>query len=234
MRIGIVVPTFAARAEPAVALAQEAEEKGLHGAFCFDHLWPMGAPGKPAIDPFAFLGRLSAETTTLSLGTLVARVGLVADEVLIGEFRTLGALTGGRVVAALGTGDSLSAEENLAYGLGFAPGSQRRASLERVASALLAARLEVWIGAGGDTTNAVARKVGATLNLFDVDLGTLARHAGGGPVCWAGTLPKRTHAAAELLGSLDSAGATWAVVASRNAVDAIVEAAAAAGIALAK
>jgi hypothetical protein len=233
LQIGVVVPTFASRAEPAVEVAKEAEKKGLHGAFCFDHLWPLGDPGKPAIAPFPVLGRLSAETRTLRLGTLVARIGLVPDDVLIGEFRTLAGVAGGRVVAALGTGDRLSAEENLAYGLEFSPTERRLAALGRVASVLIGEEIEVWIGSGEERTNAVARETGATLNLFDVDAEVVRRHAGMGPVSWAGPLPKRPKAAAATLRRLAGAGATWAVVSSRNPIDRIVEAAADAEIDLA-
>ncbi len=225
-----MLPTFDSSVERSLAVAKEAEEKGLHGAFCYDHLWPMGAPGKPAIEPFPLLGRLSAETTTLRLGTLVARIGLVADEVLIGEFRTLAALSAGRVVAALGTGDSLSAEENLAYGLEFASAPRRRAALERVATALLAEGIEVWVGAGGPPTNAIARRTGATLNLFDVAAEAVAAEVNKGAVSWSGPLPKRLSGATRLLQTLSAAGATWAVVASTNPIDAIVEAATTAGL----
>lgn len=232
MRIGVVVPTFGPRFEPVLSTAKDAEARGIHGVFCFDHLWPMGAPGKPAIEPFPVLGRLSAETTTLRLGTLVARIGLVPDEVLVGEFRTLAALSGGRSVAALGTGDSLSAEENLAYGIEFAPVTRRRAALKRVASALVGEGIEVWIGAGGDATNAIARDAGATLNVFNVPVDTVAMLAKEGPVSWAGPLPKRRSSAVELLRTLAAAGATWAVVASTTPIDAIVEATTRAGVLL--
>jgi hypothetical protein len=230
LRIGVVLPTFDRSAERALAVAKEAEQKGLQGAFCYDHLWPMGAPGKPAIAPFPLLGRLSSETTTLRLGTLVARIGLVADDVLVGEFRTLAALSGGRVIAALGTGDSLSAEENLAYGLEFAPAARRRAALGRVTTALLGDGIEVWVGAGGPATNAVARRCGATLNLFDVSAELVATEAEQGAVCWAGPLPKRLSQAVGVLRSLASAGATWAVVASSSPIDVVVEAATTAGV----
>lgn len=225
-----MLPTFAPSIDRALAIAKEAEEKGLHGAFCYNHLWPMGAAGKPAIEPFPLLGRLSAETTALRLGTLVARIGLVADEVLVGEFRTLAALSAGRVVAALGTGDSLSAEENLSYGLQFASAVRRRRALERVASALLDEGIEVWVGAGGPPTNAIARRTGATLNLFDVAAEAVAAEARRGPVSWAGPLPKRLPGAVALMRGLAAAGATWAVVASSNPVDFIGEAAGAAGV----
>ncbi|MGA8296472.1 MAG: LLM class flavin-dependent oxidoreductase [Acidimicrobiales bacterium] len=232
MRIGVILPTFARRIEPALARAHEAEARGIHGVFCYDHLWPMGAPGKPALAPFPFLGRLSAETTALRLGTLVARVGLVPDHVLVGEFRTLAALSGNRVVAALGTGDRMSAQENLAYGIGFTPPAHRRASLEKVARALVGEGIEVWIGAGAKPTDAIAWTSGATLNAFDAEVATIADHARRGPVSWAGSLPRGATEATALLRALSSAGATWAVVGSNNPIKEIASAAASAGVRL--
>ena len=60
-----------------------------------------------------------------TLGTLVARVGLVPDAVLVHSLVTLHRMTGGRFIAALGTGDSLNREENEAYGVPFAPVADR-------------------------------------------------------------------------------------------------------------
>lgn len=193
----------------------------------------MGDPGKPAISPFPLLGLLSVATRSLVLGTLVARIGLVTDDVLVGEFRTLSALSGKRVIAALGTGDRQSAEENLAYGVGFPSSAERRAALGAAAAALSAENMEVWIGAGGERTNAIARELGVTLNLYDAALSAVDTEARFGKVSWAGALPRERASAAVLLRSLESAGATWAVVASTNPVQEIAAAARSAGIALA-
>ena len=94
MRIGAILPSFEATPERSLEAARLAEERGIHGVFAYDHLWPMGEPRKPAIAPFPLLSRIAAELERIVVGTLVARVGLVPDDVLIGEFRTLAAVTG--------------------------------------------------------------------------------------------------------------------------------------------
>ena len=199
MRIGVLLPTFEKTVTPALNCARQAEDNGIHGVFCYDHLWPIGAPGKPAIAPFPLLGRLAAETKRVQIGTLVARIGLLADELLIGAFRTLSDVSERRVIAGLGTGDSLSAEENFAYGVGFAEPAARRSSLRTVAGALRGEQVEVWIGAGGEKTNLIARETGSTLNLFDTAVEEVAAGARLGPVSWGGPLPKRPSAAASRL-----------------------------------
>ncbi|HXW39036.1 MAG TPA: LLM class flavin-dependent oxidoreductase, partial [Acidimicrobiales bacterium] len=145
-RVGVMVPTFRESPSEAIALALEAERLGIDGVFVYDHLWPMGRPDRPALAPFPVLGAIAARTTTLHLGALVARVGVVPDELLVAEFMALARLAPGRVIAALGTGDHLSFNENRAYGLTIGPASVRRESVRSCASSLHAAGLEVWIG----------------------------------------------------------------------------------------
>ncbi len=114
-------------------MARRADELGIDGVFCYDHLWPMGQPDRPALAPFPVLGAVAATTARVAVGTLVARIGLVPEGVLESEFEALAAIAPGRVVAALGTGDRLSAEENRAYGIDFAPAGERRDALRRCA-----------------------------------------------------------------------------------------------------
>ena len=123
-------------------------------------------------------------------GPLVARIGLVADDVLVAQCRALRLVAGGRVVVALGTGDQLSREENLAYGVGVAAPDERRASLRAVAATLHGERSEVWIGDGAAATREVAADVGCTLNLWDRSPAEeVAGAPGGSAVSWAG--PRR-------------------------------------------
>jgi hypothetical protein len=68
----------------------------------------------------------------------------------------------------------------------------------------------VWIGAGSEETNALARELGATLNLWGAAPGQVAEAAARGPVSWAG--PLGAYPAARL-GELAEAGAAWAVAA---------------------
>ena len=226
MRLGIILPSFAPLAKPSIERAREAEGEGIHGVFAYHHLWPMGFPGQPAIEPFVLLGCVANETSELILGTLVARIGLVPDTVLIGEFRTLSAVSGGRMIAGIGTGDHLSANENRSYGIAFARAEERRNALRQVAATLRGDGIEVWIGGGAPATNAIARETGSTLNLFDRPPEAVAASAPFCPVSWAGPLPPRESSATELVRAVAESGATWLVVSSfSTAVSAVTSAA---------
>ena len=146
----------------------------------------------------------------------MGRVGLVEGPVLLAQCRALRLLAGSRAILALGTGDRLSKEENLAYGVPFAAPDARREALAALATTLVGEGGDVWIGDGSTATRAIAPAVGATLNLWDAAPDEVAAAAAGSPVSWAGPAPLREGrldeaATIELLGGLARAGATWAV-----------------------
>jgi hypothetical protein len=224
MRLGVLLPTFRATPCDALAAADAAVRHGLDGVFAYDHVWPMGSPERPALAPFEVLAAVAHRHEALVVGPLVARVGLVADEVLLGQCRALGVAAGGRVVIAVGTGDRLSSEENLAYGIGVAPPEARRASLRAVASALHDEGVEVWIGDGAPKTRAIATALGCTLNLWDATPAAVAAAASEQTVSWAGPPPQRDGAVDEgalaaLLVDLEAAGSSWAVLAPQVPID---------------
>ena len=225
VRIGVTLPTFR---EDAVAVdgARRAEALGLDGVFVFDHLWPMGQPERPALAAFPVLGALAVATGRVALGPLVARIGLVPDEVMIGRFRALEVLAPGRVIAGLGTGDTKSAPENAAYGVPVdAPGARRR-SLAECAGTLVGEGVPVWIGGGAPATVAVAAAVGAAVNLWDAAPEALTAEAGRTEVTWGGPVPADADGIVARLAPLVAAGATWVVCAWPRSVEAVAEAAA--------
>ncbi len=140
IKVGVVLPSFRPTADDALDVARQADDAGIDGVFCYDHLWPMGRPDRPALAPFPLLAAVASRTTRLAVGPLVARVGIVPERVLVAELAALAALAPGRVVAALGTGDRLSAAENEAYGLPFPPAADRREELRRCVRALTPSR----------------------------------------------------------------------------------------------
>ena len=80
MRTGVVLPTFRQTPDQAFAAADEAVAGGVDGVFCYDHIWPMSQPERPALAPFPVLGALTARLAPNDdgrggpfLGTLVAR-----------------------------------------------------------------------------------------------------------------------------------------------------------------
>ena len=83
LRIGVTLPTFTAEARAALLSAAVAEGGGLDGVFAFDHLWPIGRPGRPALWCFGVLAAVAASTRRIALGPLVARVHLLNDDDLV-------------------------------------------------------------------------------------------------------------------------------------------------------
>ncbi|MHB1774429.1 MAG: LLM class flavin-dependent oxidoreductase [Acidimicrobiales bacterium] len=218
MRTGVVLPTFRHAVDETLAVVEAAEAAGVDGVFCYDHLWPLGEPERPAIAPFPLLGAVAARTERLWLGPLVARVGLVPDEVLLAEFEALAALAPGRVIAALGTGDRLSAPENEAFGVPFTPAADRRDALAHCVRALRRRGLPVWVGGGARRTVAIAEAEGAAVNLWGVTPDAVALQAEHSEVTWGGPTPAAgagsagaEGALAALVPELAEAGATWAV-----------------------
>lgn len=212
MRTGVILPTFRASADEARSVAARAEALGVGGVFCYDHLWPMARPDRPALAPFPVLAAVAASTSRLVVGTLVARVGLVPVDVLLAQYEVLGAAAPGRVVAGLGTGDALSAAENEAYGVPYPPAAERRAALRRCVRGLRARGIPAWVGAGAGATAAVAREEGASANLWSADPEEVALRAAQDEVTWAGPAPEAPGTLGTLLGRLAAAGAAWAVV----------------------
>ena len=219
VKLGVLLPSFEVGASHALAVAAEADARGLDGVFAYDHLWPMGSPQRPALAPFPLLAAVASASTRLVVGPLVARVGVVGTAQLVQEFSTLATIAPGRVVAALGTGDRLSAAENEAYGVVTRSAQARRELMAETARALRDS-MEVWIGAGSSATNALAREVGAQLNVWNATPDEVRDHARRGPVTWAGPVPSDLHA---LLDAVAAAGANWAVLSPHVRLDALAE-----------
>jgi len=219
VKTGVILPSFAERADDARAAARVAEAAGVDGVFCYDHVWPMGQPERPAIAPFPLLGAIVAESDRLVVGPLVARVGLVPDAVLVSEFEALEFLAPGRVIAALGTGDRLSEAENVAYGVPYPSAAQRRGELRACAAALADRGVPVWVGAGagntghGSPTVEIAEDVGVAVNFWEVAPESVAEQAARTEVTWAGAqlADRSARAVRALAAQLAAAGATWAV-----------------------
>ena len=238
MRTGVVLPTFRDRPDDAFAAATEAVAAGVDGLFCYDHIWPLGQPERPALAPFPVLGALAtrlgpprAEGEGPFLGTLVARVGLAPNAVLAAEFAALERLAPGRVIAGLGTGDRLSEQENRAYGIPFPPAAARRAQLVELGRELVAAGLTVWVAGGTAGRSEEARAAGAVLNVWDAAPALVAERSSGPDgveVTWAGPPPTGSPPMAEMVRALHEAGATWAVFGWPVDVEALVAAAGAA------
>jgi alkanesulfonate monooxygenase SsuD/methylene tetrahydromethanopterin reductase-like flavin-dependent oxidoreductase (luciferase family) len=218
IRTGVVLPTFRETPDDALRAADDAVQAGVDGLFCYDHIWPMGQPDRPALAPFPILGALATRFAPHGdgagpfVGSLVARVGLVPDDVLFEQFEALHHLAPGRVIAGLGTGDHLSAAENRAYGIPYPPAAARRTELVALGRRLRSRGLAVWIAGGVHARVEEPLAAGAALNVWDQDPALVAERAAGNDgleVTWAGPPPSAP--LAPTLAALARAGASWAV-----------------------
>jgi alkanesulfonate monooxygenase SsuD/methylene tetrahydromethanopterin reductase-like flavin-dependent oxidoreductase (luciferase family) len=95
--------------------------------------------------------------------------------VLLGGLATLVRIAGPqRVIAGLGTGDRLSAAENLSYGLTFPPKEERYALLEEIALALRCDSIPVWVGGRSPRARLAAARVADALNAWNATPSELA------------------------------------------------------------
>jgi alkanesulfonate monooxygenase SsuD/methylene tetrahydromethanopterin reductase-like flavin-dependent oxidoreductase (luciferase family) len=221
IRTGIVLPTFRESPEDAFDMAQRAVAAGVDGVFCYDHLWPIGQPDRPALAPFPILATLAASLKVAQsagggpfFGTLVARTGLVPNAVLLAQFTALAHLAPGRVIAGLGTGDRLSEAENRAYGIAFPSKAERRSDMVDLALALRQRGLAVWLAGGAAARIAESQAGDAALTLWDVAPALVADRAHGSSaveVTWAGPPPKDESVLRETVRALAQAGATWVI-----------------------
>jgi alkanesulfonate monooxygenase SsuD/methylene tetrahydromethanopterin reductase-like flavin-dependent oxidoreductase (luciferase family) len=224
IRTGIVLPTFREAPSDALQVARQAFEAGVDGVFCYDHIWPIGEPDRPALAPFPVLAALIASAASGEMpttpgggpyfGTLVARVGLAPNGVLLGQFRALDLLAPGRIIAGLGTGDRLSEAENRAYGIPFPPAAERRADMVELGRALRALGITVWVAGGPAARVVEARAAGAVLTLWDADPALVASAAQGPEaveVTWGGPPPRGGATLETRIAARAQAGATWAI-----------------------
>ncbi|MDQ3757787.1 MAG: LLM class flavin-dependent oxidoreductase [Actinomycetota bacterium] len=230
MLVGITLPQFREDVDTALETARHAEAAGLDGVFAFDHLWPIGRPDRPALHMLPLLGALAVETERVVIGSLVARIGLFPDAVLVNALRTVARMAGeGRFVAGLGVGDRLSRAENEAFGVPFAPVAERVASLVACCRELRSAGVPVWVGGRSTAVQEVAVAEADALNLWQSPVEEVAARRGT-VLTWAGQVGPDDDVPALLTG-LREAGATWAVCAPvgmpwPDAVDRIAAAAA--------
>ena len=107
MKVGLILPLFSGDAERVLSFAARAEELGFDGVFAFDHLFPPGGdPARPVLEAFAMLGAVSARTSRIAVGTLVARVALRNAGMLATLATTLSDASGCRMILGVGAGDA--------------------------------------------------------------------------------------------------------------------------------
>jgi alkanesulfonate monooxygenase SsuD/methylene tetrahydromethanopterin reductase-like flavin-dependent oxidoreductase (luciferase family) len=138
MRLGLSLPMFTADVERPLAAASRAVAAGYDGVFAPDHLFPPGAPGRPALEPFVILAAVAARHPDLHVGTLVSRASLRPIAILAKQAAALDQMSGGRAILGLGAGDSVSEAEHETFGIPFPSAADRIAILGETVSALRA------------------------------------------------------------------------------------------------
>lgn len=158
VKLGVTLPNFRDEPEPALAVARSAEAAGLDGVFGFDHLFRRAPDGalRPALEGLTLLGAVAAETTRISFGPLVARASLRPAATLGATLDTLARIAPGRLIAALGAGDSQSREENETYGLPAGTLDTRAAALDDAVAATVDHGYPVWVGGASSMVGQVA------------------------------------------------------------------------------
>lgn len=147
MRIGLTLPSFVDDPDVPLAIATAADEAGLDGVFVYDHLWrDRPPPRRPALECTVLLGAVAAETARITIGTLVARATLRPPAVLAHALGTAQRVSGGRLIAGIGSGDSESRLENEAFGLLFGTMADRVAALHDAVRACHGNGYPVWVG----------------------------------------------------------------------------------------
>jgi len=160
-RLGVTLPSFRDNPDAAMNIATTADRAGLDGVFVYDHLFRTSANGtrRPALEAMALLGAVAAETTRISVGTLVARATLRPPAVLATGFDTLARIAPGRVIAALGSGDHESRDEMERFGLPFGSVAERVEALGETVAACSGRGYPVWVGG---TSRAVRSLAGSS------------------------------------------------------------------------
>jgi alkanesulfonate monooxygenase SsuD/methylene tetrahydromethanopterin reductase-like flavin-dependent oxidoreductase (luciferase family) len=146
-KLGITLPCFVDDPEVPIEVARRAEAAGIDAVFVFDHVFRDAPNGRRvALECFALLGAIAAETSTIQVGTLVARATLRPAATLAYGFDTVHRVSGGRLIAAIGAGDHLSKDENESYGLDFGTMAQRVEALHDAVHASRHRGYPVWVG----------------------------------------------------------------------------------------
>ncbi|MDQ1521457.1 MAG: hypothetical protein QOI55_2530 [Actinomycetota bacterium] len=146
-RLGLTLPSFGNDPDVPILVARAAETAGVDAVFVFDHVFRDGPAGRrPALECFALLGAIAAETSTVHVGTLVARATLRPPATLAHCFDTVQRVSGGRLIAGIGAGDHHSRDENESFGLEFGTMQDRVDALHDAVRASRRRGYPVWIG----------------------------------------------------------------------------------------
>lgn len=174
-RLGVTLPSLNEDPELSLAVARSAEDAGLDGVFVFDHLFRESPSGKrPALEMTTLLGAVAAETSRVTLGPLVARVTVRPVASLVSATDTLERIAGDRLVVALGSGDSESKPEQVAYGLTVGTPADRVATLGNTVGKMMGRGYPVWVGGTAPPVRRLAASEADGWNCWNAPVGQFA------------------------------------------------------------
>jgi alkanesulfonate monooxygenase SsuD/methylene tetrahydromethanopterin reductase-like flavin-dependent oxidoreductase (luciferase family) len=197
VKLGISLPVFTADIARPLGMADRCAGLGVDGVFSPDHLfppvfYPPSGPDRPAVEPFTLLAAVAARHPSMAVGTLVSRVTLRPAGLLAKQAAALDAMSGGRAILAVGSGDRASLAEHEAYGIDFPAVADRLRLLEESVVAMrslfeggrwpggehvpaLAGPLapagapELWVGGLSDAVLAIAARTADAWNGWGQD-----------------------------------------------------------------
>jgi alkanesulfonate monooxygenase SsuD/methylene tetrahydromethanopterin reductase-like flavin-dependent oxidoreductase (luciferase family) len=196
--LAVTLPQFSAEPGPALKACRDARRLGFRGVFVFDHMWPLGAPTRPALEGWTLLAALAAEVGRqptegsgeprggapvgrggFRVGTMVTRAGIRAPALVARMAATVGEVAGAPPIVGVGRGDLANRDENLAFGLPFGSIAERAAAVEDTVAALrgpLASKPapEVWVGGVGPGARDLAGRLADAWNAWALDPDELA------------------------------------------------------------
>lgn len=212
-KVGVTLPQFTDDPSRILEAARRAEKLGFDSIWLFDHLWPLsGGKERPVFECWTTLSYLAAATKRVTVGTLVTRSSLRHPALLAKMAATLAAIAPGRLIVGVGSGDTLSKEENEAFGIPYFAEAERIDQLEETVAVLVESFTQGTSSFAGDFTE-----------LSDMTLSPIPPET---PVVWAAG---RSGDVTDLAGRLADGWNGWSGSPERFAQDAQEVLAAAAG-----
>jgi alkanesulfonate monooxygenase SsuD/methylene tetrahydromethanopterin reductase-like flavin-dependent oxidoreductase (luciferase family) len=178
--VGYLLPTYEAAAAhgaslpPLMDLGTRAEAAGFDAVWVPDSPFQFGVP-----DPFVVLSALAARTERVKLGPSVLIAALRDPALLAQQFASLDALSGGRVIAALGYG-APSPTGEAQFAVNQSPFKARFKKVEEMIGAMRA----LWAEPGVPVT-----VEGETVSIREMALSPAPAHPDGPPIWLAGMGP---------------------------------------------
>jgi alkanesulfonate monooxygenase SsuD/methylene tetrahydromethanopterin reductase-like flavin-dependent oxidoreductase (luciferase family) len=135
-------------------------------------------------------------------------VGINPNAVLVNMFDALERIAPGRVIAALGTGDSKSKKENELFRLPFGSVHERVEAVADVCRQVRELGLPVWVGGQSPVVRRLAEAEADAINVWAMTPEEVAA-VDNVRVTWAGPPPEGD--LSEHIAALDEAGAAWCI-----------------------